>query len=231
MKPLPQSLHHFQRLSELEHSPQNQDVLAWPNLVGRLVEVTGGPRTLRLGWLTQLTQEVQALGDVVVWLQTLESTPFPPDLQRAGVHLETLVVVKLPDFAAQLRAADVLLRSGAFGLCAIDATAAQQRSLDATRTLDNALGRLLGLCQKHGSALVFLTPAKKMEHTEQNFDGFLQSSLISLRMSIARDRGDLQRVQVDIQKDKRHGRRQIQAEMGQEPTGFYSGQHGKAHAT
>ena len=223
MKPLPhnltaaQTLQQFQTLADLDRNRRpGQQRLDWPDLVGRLVEVVGGARSMRLAWLAQVTTQVQAAGDVAVWLQTTESTPFPPDLARAGVALDRLPMLRLADFQAQLRAADVLLRSGAFGLCAIDATAATQRALDASRSLDNALGRLLGLCQKHAAALVFLTP----EPSQQENQGFLQTSLVSLRLTVARDRQDPRRLQVDVKKDKRLGPATLRAEVSGGPDGF-----------
>ncbi len=227
MKPLPhnltaqQTLQTFQTLADLDRARRpGQQRLDWPDLVGRLVEVVGGARSLRLAWLAQLTTQVQAAGDVAIWLHTLESTPFPPDLQRAGVTLDRLPMLRLPDLQAQLRAADVLLRSGAFGLCAIDATAASQRALDASRSLDNALGRLLGLCQKHAAALVFLTPEPAEHGTQQENQGFLQTSLVSLRLTVARDREDPRRLRLDVKKDKRRGPATLRAEVSGGPDGL-----------
>ena len=226
MKPLPhnlsaaQTLQQFPRLTDLDRARRLEQRLNWPDLVGRLVEVVGGPRSLRLAWLAQLTTQVQAAGDVAVWLQTMESTSFPPDLQRAGVALDGLPILRLADFAAQLRAADVLLRSGAFGLCAIDATAASQRALDASRSLDNALGRLLGLCQKHASSLVFLTPEPTQQANTQENAGFLQTSLVSLRFTVARDREASQQLRLEVTKDKRRGPATLRAEFGGGPDGI-----------
>lgn len=216
-----QNLRQFRTLADLDDKPRRgQQRLNWPDLVGRLVEVVGGPRSLRLAWLAQLTTQVQVAGDVAVWLQTMESTPFPPDLQRSGVALDALPMLRLVDFQAQLRAADVLLRSGAFGLCAIDATAASQRALDASRRLDNALGRLLGLCQKHGSSLVFLTPEPQAHADNQETAGFLQTSLVSLRLTVARDLEQAARVRLEVKKDKRRGPANLRAEFDGGPDGI-----------
>ncbi len=227
MKPLPhnltaaQTLQQFQTLADLDRVRRpGQQRLDWPDLVGRLVEVVGGPRSQRLAWLAQLTTQVQAAGDVAVWLQTPESMAFPPDLQLAGVALDRLPLLRLADFPAQLRAADVLLRSGAFGLCAIDATAASQRALDASRSLDNALGRLLGLCQKHASALVFLTPEPANGELQPENAGFLQTSLVSLRLTVARDRDVPRRLRLDVKKDKRRGPATLRAEVSGGPDGL-----------
>lgn len=227
MKPLPhnltaaQTLQQFKTLADLERVRRpGQQRLAWPDLVGRLVEVVGGARSMRLAWLAQVTAQVQAAGDVAVWLQTTESTPFPPDLLAAGVALDRLPMLRLSDLAAQLRAADVLLRSGAFGLCAIDATAASQRALDSSRHLDNALGRLLGLCQKHACALVFLTPEPPDTPQQQESSGFLQTSLVSLRLTVSRDRDTLRRLRLDVKKDKRRGPETLRAELRGGPDGL-----------
>lgn len=227
MKPLPHNLFfaHINRVSRTLPVPVSarglgHQRLNWPDLVGRLVEIVGGPRSLRLAWLAQLTTQVQAAGDIAVWLQTTESTPFPPDLLRAGIALDRLPVLRLADFPAQLRAADVLLRSGAFGLCAIDATAASQRALDTSRSLDSALGRLLGLCQKHASALVFLTPETPNLAIQQENAGFLQTSLISLRLTAARDREVSRRGRLGGKKDKRRGPATLRSEVNGGPDGL-----------
>lgn len=227
MKPLPhnltpaQTLQQFQTLADLDRLQRpGQQRLDWPDLVGRLVEVVGGARAMRLGWLAQVTRQAQAAGDVAVWLQTPESFPFPPDVAAAGVALDRLPVLRVPDFAAQLRAADVLLRSGAFGLCAIDATAASQRMLDASRSLDNALGRLLGLCQKHAAVLVFLTPEPPATVARQESDGFLQTSLVSLRLTVARDRESARRLRLEVKKDKRRGPATLRTDVRGGPDGL-----------
>lgn len=229
---LPATLAHFPTLGDLDRARQRQPLgqprLVWPDLLGRLVEVVGGPRSLRLAWLAQVTAAAQTAGDAALWLQTEESAPFPPDVRAAGVALERLPLLRLPDFAAQLRAADVALRSGAFGLCAIDATAATLQALDATRTLDNALGRLLGLCQKHAACLLFLTPApqpsaQRGRANEDAFDdseGSLRTSLVSLRFAVERDRDVPGRLQLLVKKDKRHGPASLRAEVRGGPDGF-----------
>jgi recombination protein RecA len=46
---------------------------------------------------------------------------YPPALAEAGVALERLLVIPAPEPLAALRAADIVLRSGAFGVVAIPA--------------------------------------------------------------------------------------------------------------
>ena len=205
-KPLPDALRHFQTLSSLHDLERARPIqpLQWPDLVGRLVEVVGGPRSLALPWLADMTRQAHAAGETSVWLHTRESVPFPPDLAACGLQLERLPIVRLANLDEQLRAADVLLRSGAFGLCGLDATAMTARQLT-PRALDNALGRLLGLCQKHSAALVFLTPPPPRNEDGEDSAGFLPSSLISLRLAVTHDRVDPRVGAIAVRKDKRHG--------------------------
>lgn len=73
-----------------------------------------------------------------------DGTLFPPDLERAGVRLERLLVVSAKTPVAIARCADILLRSRAFGVVAMPATA-----LRAT-----VWSRLAGLAQKAGAVLL-----------------------------------------------------------------------------
>jgi recombination protein RecA len=80
---------------------------------------------------------------------------YPPDLDAAGVDLDALVVVHLPRAAGPhglCQAAELLLRSGAWGLCIVDLTLGAP-----TGPAEAWQGRLLGLCRQHDSRLVLLT--------------------------------------------------------------------------
>lgn len=112
---------------------------------------------------------------------TAAPTLFPPDLERSGIDLEALVVANIPcpppnsakkstarssvrsrydesrerharQSAEQCRAAELLLRSGAFGLVVIDLTNGPPKGPPASWQ-----GRLLGLARQYGSRLVLLT--------------------------------------------------------------------------
>lgn len=125
----------------------------WPT--GRLVELSGraavGART------TAAVREVVRLqreGELVAWIQTRGGTFYPPDAAEAGVDLASLTVVHVPSSALEAaRAAELLLRSGAFGLVLVDL----EGMVDA-RLPSRALARLHALCRQHDSTVAFLTP-------------------------------------------------------------------------
>lgn len=135
------------------HDPLHEVGSPWPT--GRLVELSGqaaaGART------TAAVREVVRLqreGELVAWIQTRGGTFYPPDAAESGVDLASLTVVHVPSSALDAaRAAELLLRSGAFGLVLVDL----EGMVDA-RLPSRALARLHALCRQHDSTVVFLTP-------------------------------------------------------------------------
>ncbi|HUT76430.1 MAG TPA: hypothetical protein VM285_02025, partial [Polyangia bacterium] len=112
------------------------------------------------------------------WVGPASSLFYPPDAAEGGVDLDTLVVVRVPATADVTRAADRLLRSGAFGLVLLD-IAAPDETVDRGRAPYAVpaplLSRLLGLAIRHDAAVVLLTRR-----------GQAQGSLISLRVEARR---------------------------------------------
>lgn len=145
-------------------------------LAGRLVEITPGrpgpsstaaraaavpsiwdiaPRGRGAGsavltMAADLLWKAQQRGEPAAWISARGSMFHPPDFEAGGIDLAALVAVRAPDASSAARAADKLLRSGAFGLVLLDlgAGAAVPAPL---------VTRLLGLAQKHHAAVVFLT--------------------------------------------------------------------------
>lgn len=74
---------------------------------------------------------------------------YPPDLERAGVHLERVLIVQAQAPVAVARCADILLRSRAFAVVAMPAAI-----LRAT-----VWSRLCGLAQKAGTVVLALGTA------------------------------------------------------------------------
>ncbi|HXC52886.1 MAG TPA: hypothetical protein VN634_18515 [Candidatus Limnocylindrales bacterium] len=144
-----------------------------------------------------LVWKAQQLGEPVAWINVRSSSFFPPDLDAAGIDLAALVVVRinsnrpdgLTDARAAARAADKLLRSGAFGLVILDLGA----QADVPSPL---LSRLLGLAQKHHAAVVFLT--------ERSADSSL-APIVSLRVAASRRQLGAGRFActIEARKDKR----------------------------
>jgi hypothetical protein len=75
---------------------------------------------------------------------------FPPALAAAGVRLERLLCVPVTDPVGAARAADIVLRSGAFGVVVIPALPSGRRTGSATWT------RLAGLAHRTNALLVAL---------------------------------------------------------------------------
>jgi recombination protein RecA len=181
-------------------SDLGQIPLSFSDLSGRLVEVTGGPSSGRSSWLARLVATVQADGETAAWLQLAPGTLYPPDLAALGVDLTALTTCLLPDGQALLKTADILLRSGGFGLVVADLADT------AIRPTDGQLGRLLGLCQKHGAVLALLTRALEPQAGEVA-RGAALGSLVSLRVALRRSAPQAGQCQLvaEVVKDKRRG--------------------------
>ena len=79
---------------------------------------------------------------------------FPPDLADSGIDLTSLVVVHVPQSAGPYglpKAAELLLRSGGFGMLVMDMTNAPARRDAAWQ------GRLMALAREHDVWLLLLT--------------------------------------------------------------------------
>ncbi|MGE0791348.1 MAG: hypothetical protein AB7S26_37080 [Sandaracinaceae bacterium] len=90
---------------------------------GRLIELAAGPASARTSVAAQILLAAQREGDLVAWVEGVGSTAFPPDLARAGLDLDALLFVRLRDEAgpaARPKAAEILMRTGAFGAIALD---------------------------------------------------------------------------------------------------------------
>jgi len=155
---------------------------------GRLVELVGGKDSASLTLTASLLRDAQAEGETTAWVMRCRSGVFPPDLDRWGIDLEALVVVRVPDGLSVARASDRLARSGAFGVIVLDL------GRDA-RVPTPLLSRLMGLARKHGTAVLFLTAP----------DAPSLGSLVSLRASttLRREGDDRFVAELHAVKDKR----------------------------
>lgn len=94
---------------------------------GRLTEISGVGAAARHTTAVALVRQAQLEGETTVWVQPAGGPLYPPDLAESGVDLDALVVVHVPEDRGQVglaRAAELLLRSGAYGLCVVDLSAA-----------------------------------------------------------------------------------------------------------
>src|SRR5437588_2807487 len=89
-------------------------------LRGRLVEVSARGASAALTAAIEVVAEAQAEAEPVAWITLVDGSFYPPDVAANGVDLAALVVVRVRDVTAAARAAERVLRSGAFGLVVID---------------------------------------------------------------------------------------------------------------
>ncbi len=121
--------------------------------VGRLLELSGALALGRTTSAVALVAGAQRQDEPVAWVQPRGGPLYPPDLADAGIDLDALVVVHTPREAkghGVARAAELLMRSGAFGLVVLDLTAG-------TPPGDAWLGRLGGLARQHEARVALLT--------------------------------------------------------------------------
>jgi recombination protein RecA len=122
-------------------------------LGGRLVQLEGAGDSAVLTLAFSIILEAQQLGEPAAWIAAPPagaSVFYPPDVHDNGVDLAALPVVRVPGVLAAFSAADLLLRSGGFGLVVADLGAPPA-------VPSTALARLAGLARRHQTAMVFLT--------------------------------------------------------------------------
>ncbi|CBE68354.1 MAG: recombinase A [Candidatus Methylomirabilis oxygeniifera] len=169
-------------------------------VTGRLVEISGVGATAPLTLAFGLVLQAQRQNEPVVWITRDDSLFYPPDTAESGVDLDILTIVRVPDNRAVARAADQLVRSGAFGLVVLDlsapARAPRAGGCDVPVPLQT---RLAGLANKHQTALLCLT-------TKEDGAPSL-GPLVSLRVTARRKRFTDSRFScgLTVLKDKRRG--------------------------
>ncbi len=162
---------------------------------GRLAELSGrrscGRTTLAVSLLIQAQRE----DEPVAWVQLESGSLYPPDLADSGIDLDALVVVRIPPRAGARglsKAAEMLLRSGAFGLVVVDYTAGAPRG-------DAWQGRLSAMARKHGSRVILLSDREEGAAS--------LGAMVALRVTPAHERRGPGRFAVEqrIMKDKLGG--------------------------
>jgi recombination protein RecA len=175
---------------------------------GRLIEITAGhPTSAQTTATVACLLHAQARGETTAWIQPEGGALYPPDLADAGVDLDALVVVHVPTGAGPhggMKAAEILLRSGGFGMVVVDL--GRSPALPAERAHGHMLAprarglertawqsRLFALAREHGSWLILLTPENAQ-----------LGSLISLRVEPRRTRVGHGRFAIEhvVRKDK-----------------------------
>lgn len=208
------------RLDELARSDRDDQPWGLGALRGRLVELSARGASGTLTCAASLVLDAQTEGEPVAWIVPwcieagAPGTFYPPDAADSGIDLSALVVVRAPSVIAAGRAAERLLRSGAFGLVVIDFGSANLEGLgSSTRISEGMLGRLVSLAQANDAAIVCLT-----EKTQES--GSL-GSLVSLRAEAIRARATSGfEVTVRALKDKRRGPGWTRAIKARGPSGL-----------
>lgn len=196
--------------SQSDHTDQ---LWSRSNLSGRLTEISsdgsGAPLTAAMGLVLQCQYEC----DPVAWVAAPGERFFPPDVAEYGVDLAALAVVRVPTVRNAARAAERLVRSGAFGLVVLD--------LGKKAYIPTPLqGRLVSLAQKHDTAVVCIT--------EKAADAPSLGSMVSLRAEFLRQQvtstaGEpraMYRCKVKVLKDKRRGPNWSHEEVVRGPAGL-----------
>ncbi len=177
-------------------------------IAGRLTELSGLGGSACLTLATSMVLDAQRQAETVAWITSSNSSFFPLDVAAAGVDLEALAVVRVPDAPSVARAADRLARSGAFGLLVLD--------LGANPRVPAALqARLRSLARKHDTAILCLT--------EKRASASSLGSLVSLRgeARIRRVGDDRFACELRILKDKHRGPGWMHTEICRGPEGMY----------
>lgn len=191
------------------HTPDDAPAWGCAQLSGRLVEISGVGAVASLTSAVGLVLDAQLLDEPVAWIMLPETSFYPPDLADSGVDLDALVVVRVPGAAEAARAAERLVRSGAFGLLVLDLG-------QAARMPSPLQGRLVGLAKRHDTAIVCLT-AKSSEAASLG-------SMVSLRAEALRERGAGEgagfRYRVEVLKDKCRGPGWRYSEVVRGPAGL-----------
>jgi len=190
-------------------TPAPRAPAAWQlsELAGRFVELSALGVSASLTLAFGLVLDAQRQGEPVAWVTPKQQSFYPPDAAEGGIDLDALAVVCVPNPRSAARAADKLLRSGAFGLVILD--------LGADGDLPMPLQmRLAGLAQKYHTALVCLTEKAATLPS--------LGSLVAVRVHAARRRIGPDRFVCELRvlKDKRRGPTWTHRELCRGPAGL-----------
>ncbi|MGB8330301.1 MAG: hypothetical protein WCE62_09245 [Polyangiales bacterium] len=186
----------FGTVIEIEEQRFGAEALPLAKLLprARLIEVSGQHACARTTTAVSCVIQAQAQAELVAWVQPKDGALFPPDLDTAGVDLDSLIVIHVPRHAgpfALVRAAEWLARSGAFGLTIIDLTDALPPGSSV-----NWQGRLRALLRRYDGRILLLT---SNAHEDPS-----SGPLVGLRVEARRGplRADRFEVHTHVLKDK-----------------------------
>lgn len=174
---------------------------------GRLCELRDTSASAALSALVQLVWQAQCAGEPAAWIHGGTAGLHVSDLLQVGVDPAALVIVRLWKETDALRAAERLLRSGAFGVVVLDL-----RHTNAFGAPE--AGRMAKLAETYQTAVVVLS-AQPLS--------VAAGSLVSLRLTVHRKRlpdGRFQRT-FEILRDKQYGQQSLQHDEVEGPDGLF----------
>lgn len=189
------------------HAPASGQQWRLGVFAGRLAELSRAQGTPSLTAAASLILQAQQQGEPSAWIAAGDSIFFPPDLAHSGIDLAALPVVRVTSSIAAARAADRLLRSGAFAVVVLD--------LQTQAFLHAAVQtRLAALAKRHHTALLCLTRTSRERPS--------LGSLVSVRGVGMLERASFDRFTwtLDFLKDKRQGPGWSHAEVCRGPDGL-----------
>ncbi len=170
---------------------------------GGLTELFGSQGSLSLA--AELVRHAHERRESVAWISAHPDIFYPPDAADNGIDLAALPVIFARSGQEAFRSAEILLRSGAFGLIVIDLG-------DKNNVPPAYQGRVVRLAQHYPSAVLCLTAPRisggsGTVRTIPSATGATLGSMVSLRLEPRRTEISAQHVSYDLHatKDKRHG--------------------------
>jgi recombination protein RecA len=186
-------------------APSGQLAQGWNarRISGGLAELFGSQGGLTLA--AELVRQAHERRESVAWIFAHPDTFYPPDAADNGIDLAALPVIFAQNGKKAFRSAEILLRSGAFGLIVID--------LGEKNNVPPAYqGRVVRLAQHYRSAVLCLT-AQRVSGCSGSAGAIPSAtaatlgSMVSLRLEPRRTEISTQHISYELRatKDKRHG--------------------------
>ena len=196
------------RASRIDASERSSADPRWcfDELRGRLIEIAGWRRGATFTFALELVLDAQRAREPVAWVGPRSRTFLPSDASACGVDLNALPLVRVRDAREIAIAADILGRSGAFGLIVLD--------LGVESMALGTLSRLAGLARAHESTIAVLT--------EKEPERASLGSFVSLRADTSfRSRGaGLYACEIAVARDRRRAIRWNRSEVRRGPPGL-----------
>lgn len=153
----PLSIHGVHRATRLlDDSPGGDGRLRLDELRGRLVELAADRGHPQISFALDRIARAHRQGEPAAWIGSGSAPFWPPDADGRRIDWSALAILHLDGPCRAGRAAGRLLRSGGFGVIAVDLAA-----YDSPRLPSPLIGRLLRLTREHRTALLLLTEASE----------------------------------------------------------------------